>query len=177
MSFHAEISNATTAANSFKNKKLTDKQAIDLALDYSKALFGENSNGYEVSEVKYIESRNNYLVTLIKKFGEKNFINGPYIFVYLLPNGNLSSCSSSRLYSYENFNFEKLNNITKNQIEKLTAENITLIYNEKINYNISSISLVEKNNNYYIYVIVNITKTDEELGEIYESKEFYYELD
>ncbi len=117
----------------------------------------KKTEDFEVDSVLYLESENSYIVTFVKKFGENKFIIGAYCFVEILLDLSLKSISLVRYNDYDDFDFNKLSGITKQQITDFALNQIKTRYPEKTVYEIESITLDRKNQNYFIKIIIEVT--------------------
>lgn len=174
--FCADISVASFIADSIKQVTLTDEQASQIAKKYAVSLLGDELNDFETKNVSYDQYGNIYKVTLVKKFGEGNFIIGPWCFVDILPDGSLLSCTSSRLHLFDDFDFTKLDGITASSIEEFINKQVYSKYSQNVTYETDNISLIKKGEKFYIYVIVNFNPSSE-LPPEKTGEEYYYELD
>ena len=175
--YSADRSLVNTVSTALESVKLTDEQLTELAFDYSKALLGDKASGFEIKNIRYDKTSNIYTASLVKKFGEGDFIVGPWIFVDVMANGTLVNCTPSRLYMYDDFDFKRLNGISEQMIEEYVNKQVYSTYSEDTEHQIDTISLVKKNNKFYILAVTDITVYDDNGNECFINAEYYYEFD
>lgn len=169
--------------NSSKTDKtkmsITKDEAKEIAIQTAKSMYGDIFDEFEYKEELYLDYKNSYLFTFTKNYGKNNFITGAIFHVEIAEDGAVTTCGTSNLWDYEDFDASIISEITENEISEFVNKRVNETY-DCIRHDMTDVYLVKQNGKYVIKALVDVTMGDKlDDGSVQEYtilKDFYYAI-
>lgn len=149
---------------------VTQQQALEIAQEYAKKLFPNDFDKYVLIDEEIHNSQNpTYSFMFSKKYGKNNCLNGEICSVDVYKTGEIKECKIQQLYVFKSFDKSLVENITKDDIDKLALQLISKKYTDTADWTVteSSASLQYRDGNWVISLTVEAknSKTEQEISE------------
>jgi len=172
--FHPKNSRKNNSYSESENVKSENKQididtAIDIAQRFATENYGKAFSGMSLYDAIDLENDKMYYITFSRNYGENGFVRGEICNAMIRYSGEVFSCGVPNAYKFENFDKSLLNGISQNKVEQFVEKQMSDIFQNLINYEITGISLTARDGKYYIAVYTKQTTKEPLSNDIIES--------
>ncbi len=144
--------------------EITQQQALQIAKDYAKEVFVNDFDNYVLCIEKEMTPIMTpiYFFSFSKQYGKDNCLNGESCVIQVYKTGEIKECWIRDLYAFKALDTDKVNNISKEDINKIVYEQLKTTYEniEEWNYTVDSSNIQCSAGDWVIYVTVSLENTE-----------------
>ena len=139
--------------NDSNSTYIEEKQAVGIAIDHAKELFGADFNSFEYIGTQLSSSGNIYYVEHAIKLGENDFITAATCRSQIGKDGTILTTVMKNYEEYLGFDADLLDGITKKEVKESIEKQLEELYGEKLkSFSTNTFSLELKDGAYRIKI-------------------------